>query len=436
MNRHRHGILWIPFLFLAALFALLPGRAAADECPTQFSQAFVVGNNLQTFTLTYAGYNYDSQSDVTTICYDLASDPANTSISHFTVAFCSPMVTGTGVFLGATYNGDPIPSNAVEGGNDPRTGVYGWKIDSPEGGFVPGPGTYCFMFRGCWQLGCTTAALKQGNETTPEIKPIVGLTCEPCGPPPDCLEYTISATKFYDFNANGIQDHANDVPLAGWKFTVTDGVGFNGEGYTDANGLVVLVVPGPGTYTVSEVFPDGTWYATTDTSCVIEVVAGVCTYECDPFGNYCLVPSGGLTPGFWSNRNGERTFGQIGGLGIVNSGCKSNATGPQGDFANYAAFRSWLLGGTATNMAYMLSVHTAAMKLNVAANYVNAGSFDLCSGMTIGALLGAANDSLCAYPFTPSGDPQRAAQEALKNCLDALNNGAGVIPPTPCPFSY
>lgn len=431
MNRHRHGILWIPFLFLAALFALLPGRAAADECPNFLEETIVTGQNTRVYRLTFESYAYDPVTNTTKVCYVLTQPVGSPdSLSHVTLGVCEALGAE---LTEVTYNGNVLgfsPNGPVKVGTDGSTpGFYGVKIDQDSD-----PGTYCFTFNGCWQLGCTQAVLKKGTDGTP--RDIQGLTCEPCGPPPDCLEYTISATKFYDFNANGIQDHANDVPLAGWKFTVTDGVGFNGEGYTDANGLVVLVVPGPGTYTVSEVFPDGTWYATTDTSCVIEVIAGVCAYECDPFGNYCLVPSGGLTPGFWSNRNGERTFGQIGGLGIVNSGCKSNATGPQGNFANYAAFRSWLLGGTATNMAYMLSVHTAAMKLNVAANYVNAGSFDLCSGMTIGALLGAANDSLCAYPYTPSDDPQRAAQEALKNCLDALNNGAGVIPPTPCPFSY
>jgi hypothetical protein len=30
--------------------------------------------------------------------------------------------------------------------------------------------------------------------------------------------------------------------------------------------------------------------------------------------------------------------------------------------------------------------------------------------------------SLAVYPNTPSGHPQRAAQEALKNALDAANN--------------
>lgn len=253
---------------------------------------------------------------------------------------------------------------------------------------------------------------------------------------PTSCNYRVTARKFYDFNANGMMDHANDVPLEGWKFTVTDGASFSGEGYTDADGRVVLDVPGPGTYTVSEVFPAGNWYATTATSRIVEVAEGTCDYDLPAFGNYCLVGSGGKTRGYWSNPNGQAMFSLIGGLGVLAGSCFSNASGSQGAFASNAQFKSWISGATATNMAYMLSAQAAAMKLNIAAGFVNAGSYDLCSGTSIGDLLAAANLTLCSSPLTRTGHPQREYQDSLKNCLDALNNGAGVIPPTPCSFSY
>jgi len=51
-------------------------------------------------------------------------------------------------------------------------------------------------------------------------------------------------------------------------------------------------------------------------------------------------------------------------------------------------------------------------------------------------LIDEANALLGADGHTPAGDPNRAAQEALKNFIDALNNGAGVLSPTPCPYTF
>ena len=87
-------------------------------------------------------------------------------------------------------------------------------------------------------------------------------------------------------------------------------------------------------------------------------------------------------------------------------------------------------------MAYMLSVHLAAMTLNVEAGLVNEDAFYIPFGGTIGDLLDDANAALGADPYTPSGDPNRDTQEELKNFLDQLNNNASVIPPTPCRRSF
>jgi hypothetical protein len=87
-------------------------------------------------------------------------------------------------------------------------------------------------------------------------------------------------------------------------------------------------------------------------------------------------------------------------------------------------------------MAYKLSSHLAAMRLNVEAGFVNGNALYAPYGGTINALINAANTSLGLYPYTPAGHAQRANQEQLKNFLDALNNGGGVVSPVPCKRTF
>ena len=170
----------------------------------------------------------------------------------------------------------------------------------------------------------------------------------------------------------------------------------------------------------------------------MHVVAGVTTKT--SFGNYCTKPSGGRTPGYWSNKNGLNTlmdggtltpeFTLLSGLNL------RDAAGQDFDPVTYPQFRTWLLGSTATNMAYKLSSHLAAMRLNVEAGFVNGNRIYAPFGGSINQLMTLANNSLLSDPLTPSGHPERAYQEQLKNWLDALNNGAPVVSPTPCAFSF
>ena len=113
-----------------------------------------------------------------------------------------------------------------------------------------------------------------------------------------------------------------------------------------------------------------------------------------------------------------------------------NANGTAFDPTNYAGFRTWLLNGTATNMAYMLSVQLTAMRLNVEAGFVSGSAYYVPYGGTVTELIDEANALLGADGVTLAGDPNRAAQEVLKNYLDELNNGAGVLSPTPCRFTF
>jgi hypothetical protein len=98
-----------------------------------------------------------------------------------------------------------------------------------------------------------------------------------------------------------------------------------------------------------------------------------------------------------------------------------------------------LLNATATNMAYMLSAQLAAMELNVEAGFVDGSAIVFSPELgfiTIGDLMTAANSALGTDGLTLVGDPNRAAQEALKNALDAANNNTNFVQPEPCAFDF
>ena len=282
---------------------------------------------------------------------------------------------------------------------------------------------------------------KQGDDITCSASPT---------PPPTG---SITACKYYDKNANGFQD-AGEPPLFAWPFCidpldggtpalVTQLTGSPPDGCATWSNLTT-----PGDYVVTEANANETnWFHSTGGTSMIMLASG--GTETRTFGNYCTSPSGGLTLGFWSNKNGNKIItGNTSGNGttllpavvtLLNSCQLVNANGTIHTFnSNYSQFRSWLLGGTATNMAYMLSVQLAALKLDVAYAGVDGNAFDLCSHMTVNGLIGAACDSMTGpgNQLTLAGNPSRPGQEMLKNCIDAINNNGAVVPVTPCPFSF
>ena len=137
---------------------------------------------------------------------------------------------------------------------------------------------------------------------------------------------------------------------------------------------------------------------------------------------------GGRTPGFWSNKNGQKLI-TSGDLSMLNTECLRDGSGNDADFSSKSAFRTWLLNGNAVNMSYMLSVQFSAMKLNTAHGFVNSDALVTCATsvsstgqISIANLLQKAHDALCTDGYTPSGDPNRATWEAIKNALDDANN--------------
>ena len=283
-----------------------------------------------------------------------------------------------------------------------------------------------------------------------------GATPTPTPPP----KASITACKFYDQNADGIKQ-ASEPYLAGWPFGIcprdgapepqTQVTGAGPGGCVTWTNLTV-----PGDYTVTEANAlESNWFHSPDplppplivngSSVIVFPAAG--GNETRTFGNYCTSPSGGLTLGFWSNKNGNKiltgsptgtgTTLSSAALSVLNS-CTylRNLNGSAHTFGTYADFRNWLLNANATNMAYMLSVQLATLKLDVAFVGVDGNAYDLCSGMTLSALISGACDTLRDNPNTISGDPARLPQQSLKNCIDALNNNGAVVPVTPCPHTF
>lgn len=251
---------------------------------------------------------------------------------------------------------------------------------------------------------------------------------------PGCLV----VKKFYDANANGIRD-TGEPWLSGWRITLTTPGGSSSIKNTTATWTGLA--PGSG-YLVLEAAPIETnWVQTAPrvngavvNPVNVAILSGQTTTV--KFGNYCKKGSGGRTPGYWGNNNGFNRMldgGELTSeLGLLSSLNLVDANGVAFDPATYPSFDAWLANANAVNMSYQLSRHLAAMTLNVESGLVNGDSFFLPCNCTVNELMEDANLALGADGFTPSGDPNRATQETLKNWLDQLNNGALVVSATPC----
>jgi hypothetical protein len=191
-----------------------------------------------------------------------------------------------------------------------------------------------------------------------------------------------------------------------------------------------------------------TWLHTTPTMVEITLAAG--QHGDVIFGNVCLGAGGGLTLGFWSNKNGQK-LENVADFTLLTSLNLKTANGSNQDFTgslaqNKTTLNTFLLGATATNMANMLSAQLAAMELNVTHGFVPGSAIVAAPGcgntglnnqfITINDLMSAADAALAADGYTPAGDPNRAQQECLKNALDDANNNKNFVQGSPCTFSF
>jgi hypothetical protein len=237
---------------------------------------------------------------------------------------------------------------------------------------------------------------------------------------------SICAVKFYDANLNGVNDDGQIVE--GWEFTLS-GASI-GTATTGSDGKACFTGLLPGDYTVTEMPPEG-WVATTST---FQSVYGL---ECPPvdaleFGNVCLGEGGGHTPGFWRNKNGQAliTLDDLQALRNLNL---KNEDGSAFDPTTKEEFAEWLKNANATNMSYMLSVHLAAMTLNVRHGFVDGDAIVYAPNC---GNTGVGNNFISINDLMADADAALAAnsgnQECLKDALDYANNNENFVQPEPC----
>src|SRR5439155_1878296 len=176
------------------------------------------------------------------------------------------------------------------------------------------------------------------------------------------------------------------------------------------------------------------------------------------FGNVCLGAGGGLTLGFWSNKNGKAILcaNDPAWRTLLNACNLVNANGTAFDVSTSSncqmadlSLSNWLTSANATNMAYMLSAQLAAMKLNVAFGSVSGSALVFAgtppSGCTpaglstlgfitindlmadANAILGQAGGNLTVVPSA-----LRSCEEFLKTALDNANNNQSFLQSKPC----
>jgi hypothetical protein len=218
----------------------------------------------------------------------------------------------------------------------------------------------------------------------------------------------------------------------------------------------------PDTYTFAEELANGPWMQTGNTVDQSSVTNGATVLLANKiytvgltdtgtasglnFGNVCVGAGGGLTLGFWSNKNGGKIL-SANNNAILNQVLAlhlRNANGTLLGNVTLANFQKFLLSATATNMANMLSAQLAAMKANVASGGVSGSSLIYAPGTnsasaagfaTVNAIIAEANTELGLNGWALSGSPFRSYQEALKNALDNANNNLNFLQPGPgsCP---
>jgi hypothetical protein len=239
----------------------------------------------------------------------------------------------------------------------------------------------------------------------------------------------LNVIKFYDSNANGQFDPGIDQTIRNWKISVNGEIKFTP--------FISFFTPGL-QVTTTEFDPiEKNWIATTPKSFINTMVTGRFTQV--QFGNLCIGTGNGKAPGFWSNQNGLTILSDDNEVDselllLQNLNLK-DSTGADFDPTSYDELKSWLVGASAANMAYMLSAQLAAMALNVESGIVSETSLLYVPGLTssgfirINDLIEEANNSLAA------GDPKEI-QEPLKNALEQGNNGQNYVQPTACSFTF
>src|SRR5262249_52480589 len=200
----------------------------------------------------------------------------------------------------------------------------------------------------------------------------------------------ITGHKFYDANGDGVNN--DNAVVAGWTIYLdnntnpTDGVVASTT--TDGFGNFTFSNLAPGSYFGYEGAGTSGWVQTKGGP-----IGGAYQVSVPPgatsgieFGNLKLsAGSGGLTLGYWTNKNGQSAIMDTGdgygtsanmamldALALVTTSTKGKAiVGTDFNPTAYADLQNWLKNANATDMAYMLSAQMAAAALSVEQGFLS-----------------------------------------------------------------
>lgn len=469
MRRNR----WVLVSVMMAACSPVPGAPPSGST----AQGIVAGAGYTTFDADQGGCkdspngvncnNYEKKQDVF-----LTGGPVKAGLSNGTYFF-AVLVPGyqNGGFIDGA-KGNLSDTNAEKGCKEGDTAAertftvtdHEITYDGPHGkGTTPNGRSAIQLVPFCdtWNNGGVyILAICQVGATSPKQCKFDAFKVKKGKEPPPWPH--ISGMKYYDSNANGQHDDG-EPGIAGWPIDLTD----KATGLTDA-----VVTRDDGTFAVDVVagayglaeqqvvgwvqtgnIPSANQTAITGNASAVlnadmtydvsvsdgSTVAGVY------FGNVCVGPGGGHTPGFWSNQNGQALL-DAADMAALSALCLRDANGDDFDpsLADYDGYRSWLLGSNAVNMAYKLSSHLAAMKLNVLNGLVDGAAMIYAPGVAgassagfvaVSDVMDQANASLCSSGRTTEGSVARAEQALLKDALDRANNNQSFLQPGPdsCP---
>ena len=435
--------------------------------------------------------------------YFQVTDPSGATLLSTDNAVCRQLVVANGVISGASpasggcihANGTFNPANGstpvqlIPFADTPNNGgeYKAWLIRQTSQTSIDATDPKVLHFDGKDEK-TDNFKVKENCDTNPDLP-----VCNPDTPP-----VFLSGHKFYDANANTLNDDGQVVAGVKIQITYTTPEGAFGpfEVLTLADGSWSYgPIPAGAGYVVSELLPciddnndlvcDAGHYwvqtAPVADSNGFQGYNGTANSDVADldFGNVCFEPaSGGFTLGFWSNKNGEKTMrstlasgvdtsvyptvadnpafaetgpGLTGDLNFLSRLNLKNSsldkkTGNIMDFdpTDYTPFRTWLLNGNAVNMAYMLSVQLSATSLDVRhkslfdSQIVDGTSLGL-GYPSIGSVRRNANIelNLPGGNNTFTGNPLRQDEEILKDFLDAVNNNKlAFASATPCNVFY
>jgi hypothetical protein len=407
-------------------------------------------------------------------------NPVNVTLTSTTTFSCPDIITtvssGTasfGNFHNASISGHKFEDHNGNGVQDPGDqGLAGWHIllngvDSAttdsNGDYTisnVAPGTY--TIQEVLQPGWTQTFGNTGYTVTVGGSGVQSGGTSTGNDFGNFQNISLSGTKFEDLTGNGFSFDDPVLNSANPHYvSVTVNLFKNGlpagTTATDANGNYSFGDLGPGTYTVSEVVPSG-WTMTAQTGATVVATSGTNSTgnNFDDFLNSTLANSGGFTLGFWHNHNGQALLTQA-DFNLLNSLNLKNADGSDADFtgslaSEKAQLSSWLVSGTATNMANMLSVQFATLELNTSHGFINSSAVvnvnilggsslvaDLNSGpdgvIASGGLITVAQleskmNSVLGSPggnIVLGGNSLRPYEAALETIADGLNNNLAII---------